>query len=101
MLSSPLDGGGPKQSTTVGDIPETYGGYRLNASDWRPHPGKDKLTIWDRHHPKGWIAQMGERWYGNPEVSGSSPSPVKVSLPIFKIILWYRLRFKCSSTKHV
>ena len=27
---------------------------------------------------------MEEYWYGNPEVSGSSPSTVKLSLPIFK-----------------
>jgi hypothetical protein len=24
-----------------------------------------------------------EHWYGNPEVSGSSPGPVNFSLPIF------------------
>ena len=34
---------------------------------------------------KGWIAQMEEHWYGSPEVSGSSPGPVKFSLPIFQI----------------
>ena len=27
---------------------------------------------------KGWKAQMEEHWYGNSEVSGSSPGPVKV-----------------------
>jgi hypothetical protein len=35
---------------------------------------------------KGRIAQMEEHWYGNPEVSGSSPGPVKFSLPILQII---------------
>jgi hypothetical protein len=29
---------------------------------------------------------MEKHWYGNPEVSGSSPGSVKFSLPIFKII---------------
>ena len=50
----------------------------------RLHSGKDELTIWDRHHPKGWIAQKGERWYSHPEVSGSSPGPVKVFFAIFR-----------------
>ena len=36
---------------------------------------------------KGWIAQMNEHWYGSPEVSGSSPGPVKFSVPIFQIVL--------------
>ena len=35
---------------------------------------------------KGWIAQMEEHWYINPQVSGLSPSPVKFSLPIFQIV---------------
>ena len=35
---------------------------------------------------KGWIAQMEEHWYISPEVSGSSPGPVKFSLPIFEIV---------------
>ena len=36
-----------------------------------------------RHHPKGWIAQIGERLYHNPEVSGLSTGPVKeVFLPV-------------------
>ena len=30
---------------------------------------------------------MEEHWYGNPDVSGSSPSPVKFTLPNFQIIL--------------
>ena len=29
---------------------------------------------------------MEDHWYGSPEVSGSSPGPVKFSLPIFQII---------------
>ena len=39
-----------------------------------------QLTIWDRHHPKDWIAQMGEHGCGNPEVSGSISGPVKCFL---------------------
>ena len=35
---------------------------------------------------KGWIAQMEEHWYSNPEVSGSSPGPVKFFLHIFQIL---------------
>jgi hypothetical protein len=35
---------------------------------------------------KGWIAQMEEHWYVNPEVSGSSSGPVKISLPIFQTV---------------
>ena len=27
---------------------------------------------------------MEEHWYGNPEVSGSSPGPVKLSLPMLQ-----------------
>ena len=37
---------------------------------------------------KGWIAQMKERWCGNPEVSGSCPGPVKFSLPIFQSLFY-------------
>ena len=33
---------------------------------------------------KGWIAQVAERWYGNPEVTDSSPVPVKVFFAISK-----------------
>ena len=32
----------------------------------------------------GWIGQMDEHWYGNPEVSDWSPGSVKFSLPIFQ-----------------
>ena len=40
------------------------------------------------HPSKGLIlAQVGERWYVKPEVSGSRPSPVKVYFAIF----WHRL----------
>ena len=35
---------------------------------------------------------MEEHWYGNPKVSGSSPSSVKFSLPIFQ------LRWKSTGT---
>ena len=39
---------------------------------------------------KGWIAQMEEHWYGDPEVLGASPGSVKFSLPIFQIFLKYK-----------
>ena len=32
---------------------------------------------------------MEEHWYGNPEVMGSSPGPVKFSLPIFQILHFF------------
>ena len=48
---------------------------------------ENELTTQEDHHLKGWIAQMEEHWYGNPEVSGSSPGSVKFYLPIFQIFL--------------
>ena len=54
-------------------------------SFWRVPPPRQRLVDYSGGPPsKGWIAQMEEHWYGNPEVSGSSPSSVKFSLPIFQ-----------------
>jgi hypothetical protein len=33
-----------------------------NALFWRPHPGKDWLTVWGGPPSKGWIAQMVNGW---------------------------------------
>ena len=54
------------------------------ACDWLPQPGKRLVDCLGGLSPKGWIAQMEEQWYGNPEVSGSIPGPVKFSLPSFQ-----------------
>ena len=35
------------------------------------------------------IAHIEERWYGDPEVSGSSPGPVKVFFANFSVILFF------------
>ena len=48
------------------------------------HLGKDYLTIGYRHHPKGWIPQMGEHWSDNPEVSGLNLVSVKVFFATFR-----------------
>ena len=55
---------------------------------WLAPPPWQRLVDYSGGPPsKGWIAQIEEHWYGNPQVSGSSPGSVKFSLPIFKIIL--------------
>ena len=36
---------------------------------------------------------MEEHWYGIPEVSGSSPGPVKFSFPIFQIVWEFLVGF--------
>ena len=64
--------------------PWYYTAARVIASDWRPPPQQRLVDYSEGPPSKGWIAQMDEHWYGNPEVSGSSPGPVKFSLPIFQ-----------------
>ena len=60
-------------------------GARVIASDWHPPPRQRLVDCLGRPATKGWIAQMVEpSWYGNPEVSGSSPGPVRVFLAIFR-----------------
>ena len=57
-------------------------GYSL----WLAPPPRQRLVDYSGQCPsEGWIAQMKEHRYGNPEVTGSSPGSVKLSLPIFQI----------------
>ena len=56
-------------------------------SFWLAPPPRQILVDYSGGPPsKGWIAQMEEHWYGNPEVSGLSPGSAKFSLPIFQIV---------------
>ena len=60
---------------------------KVIAPDWPLPPSRQRLVDCLGEPPsKGWIAQMEEHGYGNPEVSDSSPGPVKFSLPIFQTI---------------
>ena len=43
-------------------------------------------------HPL-FYSDANNHWYGNPEISGSSPSPVKFYLPIFQIVWKFPVRF--------
>ena len=70
----------------LGDIRQ-QGLYLLTGA---PIPAKTSRLIELGGPPsKGWIAQMEEHWYGNEEISGSSPGPVKFSLPFFFKLEYY------------
>ena len=51
-----------------------------------PPPWQRLVDYLGRPPSKGWIAQMEGHWYGNSEVSGSSPGSGKFSLPIIQIV---------------
>ena len=71
-------------------------------SFWLAPPPRQRLVDYSGGPPsKGWIVQMEEHWYGNTEVSGASPSPVRFSLPLFFTLSWVLLTLNQGSWNHL
>ena len=56
-------------------------------------PWQRLVEYFGRPPSKGWITQMEEHEYSNPETLGSSPGPVQFSLPIFQIVYYFGVDF--------